>query len=310
MTEKNILPKVTLMTLVFNNADRVIPALDSIQLQTFQDFDHVIIDDGSRPEHLELTRQWLESCERPVTYIKHAQNKGVNRSLNEIFSLAKGEYIFGVSDDFADKDFLEIMVPYLETNADAAVVYSDCRIIAPDKSILAPSYFALHTQSPHLMGPKFTKALLNKNFIPACTCLMRKSAIINSGGYDETLLYEDWDIWLRLSERYRFIRVPEIKSSYLKVSGGLSNQLSTLRFDTSTAKLLGKYAGRGLSAQLLTLKHILKMCIRHANKSGAIAEIQQAYCQSSRSLLSKTFFLVMKSWAVRRFAPIVLKLAK
>ena len=66
--------------------------------------------------------------------------------------------------------------------------------------------------------------LLEANFIPAMTVLARRECYETAGPYDETLVYEDWDMWLRLAKRYEFAFSPHVGASYRVVTGSLSSR--------------------------------------------------------------------------------------
>ena len=68
--------------------------------------------------------------------------------------------------------------------------------------------------------------LLDRFFVHGVTTLLRTDCVRAVGGYDESLVYEDWDLWLRLAERYDFFFHDEIHAKYRRVPASLSNTLS------------------------------------------------------------------------------------
>jgi hypothetical protein len=85
--------------------------------------------------------------------------------------------------------------------------------------------------------------LLGGNFIPSMSTLVRRSAFLAAGPYDEQLVYEDWDMWLRIAEIRRFAFVAGFFAVYRHAEGSLGSRLGDRGLE-STIVLLLKHVGR------------------------------------------------------------------
>src|SRR5438270_5903624 len=109
------------------------------------------------------------------------------------------------TDDHRQPDKIEAQSSNMENQtADTAVVYSDARCIDEDGTPLVPDFIEMHRPGLQPASGQIFALLADGNFIPAMSTLIRREAIVSVGGYDEQLSYEDYDMWLRLSQRFRF----------------------------------------------------------------------------------------------------------
>ena len=114
MADQNNRPKVSIVVPTYNRIDFLKECLQSIDDQTFRDFELIVVDDASSDE----TEAFLHS--RPLTqYIRLQQNQGVSKARNVGVRLARGQYIcFLDSDDLWLKDKLKIQAQWKEKTYD------------------------------------------------------------------------------------------------------------------------------------------------------------------------------------------------
>jgi len=201
MTEIDILPKVSIILPTYNRADLILAAIQSILDQTFTNFEIIIIDDCSTDN----TSKVISSIADPrIKYIYLSKHKGAAFARNEGIKVAFGDFIaFADSDDIWLKEKLEKQVDVL-LNApdDLGLVYSSVwkikskrKIIFPDKSLGMKRSGDIH------------KNLLFGNFI-TIHVLLRRQCLQKVGFFDEQLSrLQDWDLWLRLSKRYKIFYI-------------------------------------------------------------------------------------------------------
>ncbi len=102
-------PLVSVIVLVHNTGKYLQPCLESIQAQTLQDLEVILVDNGSTPEDARLCEQWAAKDAR--FRVIHHENKGIIGGRGSGFSLAQGEYIsFVDSDDLIRPDMLELLL--------------------------------------------------------------------------------------------------------------------------------------------------------------------------------------------------------
>ena len=122
-TTYNLSPKVSVIIPTYNRNKLVLDAIDSVLEQTFQNFEIIIVDDGSTDN----TKTHIDSYQKKDTRIKYIfqENQGVSIARNTGLEAAQGEYIaFLDSDDRFLIDKLERQVFILENHHDIGLIYS------------------------------------------------------------------------------------------------------------------------------------------------------------------------------------------
>ena len=116
-----LMPIVSIIVPVYNTEKYLRPCLDSIQSQTFKDFEAVLVDDGSTDKSGEICDEYAAKDSRFV--VVHKQNEGVTKARITAFEHSKGEYItFVDSDDIVDYNYIEKLIkPIIEQEADISV---------------------------------------------------------------------------------------------------------------------------------------------------------------------------------------------
>lgn len=92
-------PKVTYGTLSYNTGKFVVKTLESIKMQGYDNYQHIIIDDCSTDDSVKLIQEWIDKNDYKCTFIARDKNKGIHAGVNEILSLAEGKYLALASDD-------------------------------------------------------------------------------------------------------------------------------------------------------------------------------------------------------------------
>jgi glycosyltransferase involved in cell wall biosynthesis len=215
---------LTVMAVCYNHARFLTECLDSIRAQTFQDFQLVITDDGSTDGSPALIREWLTAHGVSAHFIRHETNRGLCPTLNEALAAVRGKYLAKISTDDVWMPYkLARQVPVMESLSDrVAVLYGDALQINEAGQVLPRKFLSeCAVSGPGPSGNVF-RSLLRRNFVLGPTTLVRTECLRSVGGYDETLAYEDWDMWLRLARRYEFQFSPEIFTKYRIVKSSLS----------------------------------------------------------------------------------------
>jgi glycosyltransferase involved in cell wall biosynthesis len=208
-------PTVTVIALCYNHERFVLDCLENIRAQTFQDFELIVIDDCSRDHSPQVIANWLAEHYPAARFIRHEVNRGICASLNEALALAQGTYVsMTATDDTWLPHKLESQVALAQSlDADTAVIYADAGQMDEAGKLLPKPFIEAHGVTDPPQGRIFSR-LANGNFIPAMATLIRRDALEAVGGYDERLNYEDYDMWLRLADRYAFAFQPEVVAHY------------------------------------------------------------------------------------------------
>ena len=184
-------PLVTVYITNYNYGQFLNKAVESVIAQTFDNFELIIIDDGSN----DGSRLIIEEYSKRKNIISVFQkNKGLSSSNNVALKMARGKYIMRLdADDYLAPQALEVMVSEMERNPEIALIFPDYYLIDIEGSVTGQIHrhdfqtdVNLHDQPAH----------------GACT-LIRKNILQSIGGYDQSFSIQDgYDLWLNIIDKY------------------------------------------------------------------------------------------------------------
>jgi hypothetical protein len=191
---------VSIIVPCFNHGHYLDQTLNSIITQTFQDWECIIVNDGSTDNTKEIANKWCETDNR-FKYIKK-QNGGLSSARNAGIKISEGEFILPVdADDIIHRDYLKKLLPILIKDESLAIV--SCYSKFFEKKI---------DNIVHESKPKGSsiKDILFENSIIA-TSLFRKSCWEEVGGYDEQMKngFEDWEFWVAITKLGHHFKIVE-----------------------------------------------------------------------------------------------------
>lgn len=191
-------PRVSVVMPVYNVADSVDDAVESIRRQTFTDWEMVAVEDGSTDSTFDRLRA-AASREPRIRVLRNDRNLGLAASLNRGWRHARGELIARMDgDDASVSTRLATQVAFLDAHPEVAVLGGLAEFV---------------DQAGHSMGlgkrPQTHDELASKMYKEAPfvhpTVMMRRGFLLDLDGYDEHLRRgEDVDLWLRGYRRYGF----------------------------------------------------------------------------------------------------------
>ena len=206
------MPKVSVIIPCYNQGAYVDDAVESVLNQTFQDFEIIIVNDGSTDEQ---TNQLLANYDRPKVKVMRTDNQGLASARNNGIEAAEGAYILPLdADDKIGKEYLAKAVKVLDEDADTGIVYCLAETFGARKGRWNIPDYSL-------------KKMLLVNLI-FCTALFRKEDWEKAGRYNPNMLYgwEDWDFWLSIIELGRRVhRLPEVLFYYHVKDGSMVRSL-------------------------------------------------------------------------------------
>ncbi|MGB3239301.1 MAG: glycosyltransferase [Geitlerinemataceae cyanobacterium] len=200
------MPVISIIIPVYNGEKTIEETVRSVLNQRFQDFEIIIINDGSKDKTLEAINQIADSRIQVYSYSNSGQGASRNRGLVQ----ANGQYVaFLDADDLWTPDKLEAQLDALQANPAAAVAYSWTDVIDEFGNFLRPGSHL------NISGDVYPHLLLTNILENGSNPLIRREAIDRVGGFDESLPpAEDWDLYLRLAAIYPFIVVPRPQILY------------------------------------------------------------------------------------------------
>jgi glycosyltransferase involved in cell wall biosynthesis len=208
-------PKVSVIIPCFNMGQYIDEAVDSVFAQTMQNFEIIIVDDGSTdPETIQL----LSNYHRPNTRVFVTRNQGVAAARNCAIEHATGEYLCALdSDDRLHPTYLERAAALLDRDPALTFVSSWVQMFGASDELWKQDDCDL----PMLLAE--------------CTvmtaALVREEAVRSVGGYDTHMPAqgdEDWDLWISLVERgCRGVILPEVLFYYRRRPGSMCEVCTT-----------------------------------------------------------------------------------
>jgi glycosyltransferase involved in cell wall biosynthesis len=226
MTFINSNPLVSVIIPAYNAEAFIRFTLDSVLAQTYQNFEVIVVDDGSSDRTPEIVESYAQRD--PRIRLLRQKNSGVAAARNLAIQASKGVYVSPIdADDIWYPQKLEKQVHCIE-NADQSVglVYAWSVYINEDGEIIG-RYIA--DQGYTFAEGDVFNILLYFNFLDnASTALFRRSCIDRVGGYNCNLKAqnaqgcEDWDIYLRIAEHYSFQVVPNYLIGYRQYPGSMA----------------------------------------------------------------------------------------
>lgn len=195
-------PKVSVVMSTYNRAADFLPkAIKSVINQSFTDWELIVVDDCSTDKTGRVVASFRD---KRIKYTKLDENFGSDtRPKNVGTMMARGEYIAFLDDDVKyRKHTLRTFVNYLDAHPETDVVYGDMWILPNMEAGIAHDFDA--------------QFLLLRNYIDTSSAMMRREAIFDVGGWDETLKkFVDWNLWVRMTKAgKKFHRIPKYTFDY------------------------------------------------------------------------------------------------
>lgn len=259
---------VSVILPTYNRASLITRAIGSVLDQTWQDFELIIVDDGSTDDTEKTVAGFTDDR---IRYVRLAQNGGPSMARNRGIELAKGEYIaFQDSDDEWMSDKLEKQMELmLGSTGELGLVY--CRMERNYKNGARQIYPSVEKAGTELQGNLFVP-LLEHNYIGTPTMLVRKECIVQSGGFDEKLRgLEDWELVLRLAESWDIGFVDETLIKVYVTEKSVS--MDAKSYVETRCYMIAKYWK--VMSQNNLLNDIIRSVLMTAKKHGYYEEAKQ-----------------------------------
>jgi glycosyltransferase involved in cell wall biosynthesis len=214
---------ISVIVPAYNAARTIMKTIESVQQQTFPDFELIVINDGSTDRTLEL----LRTVKDPRIKIFSYENGGVSVARNRGIAHATGDFLaFIDTDDLWTSDKLELQLAALKQRPEAGVAYSWT-------SFMDDQGGAFHgAKSVFYEGNVYAKLLIGNFLDSGSNPLIRRQAIESVGVFDPKLTHgEDWELYLRLAARWPFVVVPLPQIFYRQTSGSAMSKIEVMERD-------------------------------------------------------------------------------
>jgi glycosyltransferase involved in cell wall biosynthesis len=200
-------PLVTVVCLCYNHARFIREALDSVLNQTSKNLEIIIVDDFSTDNSREIIEEYVRKYPQ-LKYLPNEKNLGNCSAFNRAWEISKGEYLI----DFATDDILmperisEQITTFEKLDKSYGIIYTDAELIDDNGRHLG--YYYKRDASGNLLKPvpsgEVFADVVARHFISTPTMIMRREVFEKLGGYDASLAYEDFDLWVRSARTFNY----------------------------------------------------------------------------------------------------------
>lgn len=253
---------LTAVIINYNQGEYFAQCFQSVANQSFRDFELLVIDDCSSDNSAELIQKVIDNQPFSCEFIVNNINKGICFNLNLALSKARGKYFtFIAADDWGSEERFEHMIDLLEESDESvALCYGDAILVNKQGELIADSYMKVYR--PDLVTPPegdVFNALLNDNFIPAMATIIRTNLLREVGGFDNSLKVEDYDMWLRLSAKYKFIYDNRPICYYRILDNSLIRRIGSAKYE-DWIKIYLKHLNLSPKYDIIIKKKIASCC--------------------------------------------------
>jgi alpha-1,3-rhamnosyltransferase len=229
MEGKNM-PLVSVVVPCYNHEKYVKETIEGIVNQTYENIELIVIDDGSTDNSVQVIQELANKYK--FVFI-HRANKGLSATLNEGIILSKGKYFCAcASDDVYVLDKIESQVDFMQSNIEYGMCYGNTIQFDNHNNI----------KKKKVKNPKsgfIFNDLIFRCFVTAPTAFIRSEVLNDLGGFDNDSWMEDWDMWLKISEKYKIAYIDEYFTYYRLHNANISKNI--VKMHEAGDYILAKY---------------------------------------------------------------------
>jgi len=279
-------PKVSVIIPAYNCGPLVRQAVESVRRQTYQDFEVIIVDDGSTDDTWAVIRQI--AADWPKVRPIRAEHKGLAAARNRAIAQIAGEWIALLdADDLWLPDKLRRCMGLLADNPRLRIVYSPMDPVRMDGQRIKG-----HSKPCH--AGWLTEKLFHSIFVHDPAAVFHKCVIEACGGFDESLpVCVGHEFWLRVSRKFEFGLIDEPLALRRWHDKSLTRSNRARARITKSAVLDRFYFERG-GRELLTDKNRARHRLARVHYSTGKILLQQRRCRQAQHYLARAIRLAPK----------------
>ncbi|MDI1354691.1 MAG: glycosyltransferase family 2 protein [bacterium] len=238
-------PTISIIIPCFNYGKFLPDAVESVLAQTYESWECLIIDDGSKDDTAAVAKE-LEAKDPRIKYV-FKENGGLSSARNYGIKLAKGNYIcFLDADDELDKNKLNTQLVCFDRHPGADIVYGRAMFFEKnDRSVLYHNKSKTNNTIQSTFsgqGKELLNELLKDNITVVSAPLIRANVFSRAGNFDESYrAYEDWHYWIKCAlanVSFQFCDLPPV-CTYIRF--GHESMMSNTKKMTRSALQLRKF---------------------------------------------------------------------
>jgi glycosyltransferase involved in cell wall biosynthesis len=213
------IPKVSIIIPTYRHRDFILRTLDSVFAQTMQDYEIIVINDGSPDDTKTVLAPLIES--KRIRYFDQ-ENQGQSTARNRGLELAYGQYIaFLDDDDLWPEDKLEWQCHFLDKNPDVAVIGGVFQAIDAQGNL----GWRRHSEP----AITFESFFADNPFASPGQTLIRADVLKQIGGMNASIWgADDWDLWFRIVRQHKIVMEDRVALYYRLHSANASKQAGRL----------------------------------------------------------------------------------
>ena len=237
MLEKDL---ISIIMPAYNAATYIEKTLQSIGIQTYSNWELVVVEDGTDDGTKTIIDKFNSEVEQNVIYFKNSVNKGVSPTRNVAAKLANGKWLaFLDSDDIWHKDHLTTLMETALENPEHEVFYSTHTKFHDEvhKEFLLKS-ITDKLKDPPFLSENLPTALFNGYMVQPSTMMLTTKLFKSVNGFNENLRYvEDFHLFFKiLVKGHKFIYTRKNTSFYKVNPNGLSSNSIQINYATAQVR--------------------------------------------------------------------------
>ncbi len=191
------LPLVSVICLSMNHEKYIEKSFHSIINQTYSAIEILYVDNNSSDATFQIGENMLKNSGLPFKAYKRNRSYGISENINYLLKQAVGKYIaIHSADDWWDLSNLKEKISFYELHPQYGFLHGSGFLY----------FYDTHKTKPDLVTNRksgwLLRDILKRNFINSIGLIIKKEAIDNVGLFDESSPLEDWDMWIRIAEKY------------------------------------------------------------------------------------------------------------
>lgn len=238
MSGAYIQPFFSVIIPLYNKEEYVKRTLTSLLLQSYADFEIIIVNDGSTDDSLKIVEAFDDARIKAITQ----KNQGVSVARNKGIEISKGKFVaFLDADDYWYPNHLDTLKNSIHMYPNEVIFCANYKIEIAENIFKDTQFYniASNIDALHLITNYFESSLLNDIAWTSAVCV-KKRVFTNDFLFDTLLLSgQDTDLWIRLGLHYNFVLNTKVTSVYKNnIKESLSNSNSIAKRYLLTQKYL------------------------------------------------------------------------
>ncbi len=199
---------VSIITPVYNGQDFLDRSIKSVLAQTYENWELLLIDDGSSDNSVQIIKYYLE--DNRIKLLRNESNSGIPTTRNKGIENSTGEFIalLDQDDEWLPHKLEKQVNRFLEIDDSFGLIYSNVEV-RTDQGILADQKKEIE---PEVSIQSNLELMLSRNLITSPTAMVKRKALEEVGLFDESIRWggDDYDLWIRIAHKYKFDYIDEV----------------------------------------------------------------------------------------------------